>query len=80
MINNKPARMRVGVILMSLLKMIFTVALTCGPAGAAGLLAKRVSSKPLRWLFLLILEPMLKHVMQTIARQFVREQHETTAK
>jgi phage shock protein D len=34
--NNNPARTRAGVVLTTLMKIIFTVALTYGPAGAAG--------------------------------------------
>ncbi|CNI96511.1 phage shock protein PspD [Yersinia aldovae] len=78
--NNNPVRLRAGVILISLLKIIFTVALTYGPAGAAGLIVRSVSSKPLRWLLLLLLEPMLKRAMRVTAGQFAKEKHETTAK
>ncbi|CNH56161.1 phage shock protein PspD [Yersinia pekkanenii] len=78
--NNNLARSRAGVILTTLIKLIFTVALTYGPAGAAGLIVKSVSRKPLRWLLLMLLEPMLKRAMQAAAGQFAKEKHETTAK
>ncbi|WP_145576699.1 phage shock protein PspD [Yersinia mollaretii] len=78
--NNNSARRRAGVVLTTLIKIIFTVALTYGPAGAAGLIVKNVSRKPLRWLLLLMLEPMLKRAMTATAGQFAKEKHETTAK
>ncbi|MFA3761157.1 phage shock protein PspD [Yersinia sp. 2466 StPb PI] len=78
--NNNPARSRAGVVLTSLIKIIFTVALAYGPASAAGLIVKSVSRKPLRWLLLMLLEPMLKRAMQAAAGQFAKEKHETTAK
>ncbi|PVF10843.1 phage shock protein D [Yersinia pestis] len=51
-----------------------------GPAGAASVIMKSVSYKPLRWLLLIILEPMLKRAMAAVASQFAKEKHETTAK
>ncbi|AJJ10610.1 phage shock PspD family protein [Yersinia rohdei] len=78
--NNNPARNRAGVVLTALIKIVFTVALTYGPAGAAGFIVKNVSRKPLRWLLLMMLEPMLKRVMGAAAGQFAKDKHETTAK
>ncbi|AVX38266.1 phage shock protein PspD [Yersinia massiliensis] len=78
--NNNPARTRAGVVLTTLMKIIFTVALTYGPAGAAGFIVKNVSRKPLRWLLLIMLEPMLKRAMAATAGKFAKEKHETTAK
>lgn len=80
MINNNSAQIRVGVILTALIKIIFTVALTYGPAGAAIMIIKSVSSKPLRWLLLMILEPMLKRTLAAAMSPFAKEKHETTAK
>ncbi|CNG01992.1 phage shock protein D [Yersinia enterocolitica] len=78
--NNNPARSRAGVVLTTLIKIIFSVALTYGPAGAAGFIVRNVSRKPLRWLLLMMLEPMLKRAMGAVAGQFAKEKHETTAK
>ncbi|WP_145541896.1 phage shock protein PspD [Yersinia alsatica] len=78
--NNNLARTRAGVVLTTIAKIILTVALTYGPAGAAGLIVKNVSRKPLRWLLLMMLEPMLKRAMGAAAGQFAKEKHETTAK
>ncbi|EKN3469349.1 phage shock protein PspD [Yersinia enterocolitica] len=78
--NNNPARSRAGVVLTTLIKIIFSVALTYGPAGAAGFIVRNVSRKPLRWLLLMMLEPMLKRAMAVAAGQFAKEKHETTAK
>ena len=78
--NNDPTRSRAGVVLTTLVKMMFTIALTYGPAGAAGLIVKSVSRKPLCWLLLMLLEPMLKRAMQVAAGKFAKEKHETTAK
>ncbi|WP_392435303.1 phage shock protein PspD [Yersinia sp. HM-2024] len=78
--NNNPARSRAGVVLTTLIKIIFSVALTYGPAGAAGFIVRNVSRKPLRWLLLMMLEPMLKRAIGAAARQFAKEKHETTAK
>ncbi|MBX9486771.1 phage shock protein PspD [Yersinia enterocolitica] len=78
--NNNPARSRAGVVLTTLIKIIFSVALTYGPAGAAGFIVRNVSRKPLRWLLLMLLEPMLKRAMGATAGQFAKEKHETTAK
>ncbi|EKN5068393.1 phage shock protein D, partial [Yersinia enterocolitica] len=44
--NNNPARSRAGVVLTTLIKIIFSVALTYGPAGAAGFIVRNVSRKP----------------------------------
>ncbi|HDL6853712.1 TPA: phage shock protein PspD [Yersinia enterocolitica] len=78
--NNNPARSRAGVVLTTLIKIIFSVALTYGPAGAAGFIVRNVSRKPLRWLLLMMLEPMLKRAMGAVVGQFAKEKHETTAK
>ncbi|CQQ78290.1 TPA: phage shock protein PspD [Yersinia enterocolitica] len=78
--NNNPARSRAGVVLTTLIKIIFSVALTYGPAGAAGFIVRNVSRKSLRWLLLMMLEPMLKRAMGAAAGQFAKEKHETTAK
>ncbi|AOF15041.1 phage shock protein D [Yersinia enterocolitica] len=78
--NNNPARSRAGVVLTTLIKIIFSVALTYGPAGAAGFIVRNVSRKPLRWLLLMMLEPMLKRAMGAEVGQFAKEKHETTAK
>ncbi|AIN20236.1 MULTISPECIES: phage shock protein PspD [Yersinia] len=78
--NNNSARPRAGVVLTTLIKIIFSVALTYGPAGAAGFIVKNVSRKPLRWLLLMMLEPMLKRAMGAAVGQFAKEKHETTAK
>ncbi|AAM85549.1 phage shock protein D [Yersinia pestis] len=80
MMNNNPAPTRAGVILTKLIKIMFTAALMYGPAGAASVIMKSVSYKPLRWLLLIILEPMLKRAMAAVASQFAKEKHETTAK
>nr|CBX71560.1 unknown protein [Yersinia enterocolitica W22703] len=54
--------------------------MTYGPAGAAGFIVRNVSRKPLRWLLLMMLEPMLKRAMGAAVGQFAKEKHETTAK
>ncbi|WP_145556656.1 phage shock protein PspD [Yersinia canariae] len=78
--NSNFARTRAGVVFTTLVKIVFSVTLTYGPAGAAGFIVKNVSRKPLRWLLLMMLEPMLKRAMGVAAGQFAKEKHETTAK
>ncbi|CFR16298.1 phage shock protein PspD [Yersinia kristensenii] len=78
--NNNSVRTRAGGVLSTLLKIMFSLALAYGPAGAAGFIVKNVSRKPLRWLLLMMLEPMLKRAMGAVAGQFAKEKHETTTK
>ncbi|PEH52385.1 phage shock protein PspD [Yersinia kristensenii] len=78
--NNNSVRTRAGGVLSTLLKIMFSLALVYGPAGAAGFIVKNVSRKPLRWLLLMMLEPMLKRAMGAVAGQFAKEKHETTTK
>ncbi|AHM74105.1 phage shock protein PspD [Yersinia hibernica] len=78
--NNNLARTRAGVVFSTLVKIVFNIALAYGPAGAAGFIVRNVSRKPLRWLLLMMLEPMLKRAMGAATGQFAKEKHETTAK
>ncbi|WP_332873129.1 phage shock protein PspD [Proteus vulgaris] len=51
-----------------------------GPAAITGSIIKRVSSKPLRWLVLLIAEPVIKAGLNKLSRQMSWEKHETPTK
>lgn len=51
-----------------------------GPAAITGGILKRVSSKPLRWLVLLIAEPVIKAGLNKLSRQMSWEKHETPTK
>nr|WP_232799479.1 MULTISPECIES: peptide permease [Proteus] len=57
--------------------MLFTL---FGPAAITGGILKRVSSKPLRWLVLLIAEPIIKAGFNKLSRQMSWEKHETPTK
>lgn len=57
--------------------MLFTL---FGPAAITGSILKRVSSKPLRWLVLLIAEPIIKAGITKLSRQVSWEKHETPTK
>lgn len=57
--------------------MLFTL---LGPAAITGGILKRVSSKPLRWLVLLIAEPVIKAGLNKLSRQVSWEKHETPTK
>ncbi len=51
-----------------------------GPAAITGSILKRVSYKPLRWLVLLIAEPMIKMGLDKLSRHVSWEKHETLTK
>lgn len=51
-----------------------------GPAAITGGILKRVSYKPLRWLVLLIAEPMIKMGLDKLSRHVSWEKHETLTK
>ncbi|EPQ4130411.1 phage shock protein PspD [Proteus mirabilis] len=51
-----------------------------GPAAITGGILKRVSYKPLRWLVLLIAEPMIKIGLDKLSRHVSWEKHETLTK
>lgn len=51
-----------------------------GPAAITGGILKRVSYKPLRWLVLLIAEPMIKMGLDKLSRHVSWEKHETFTK
>ncbi|HBC9252723.1 TPA: phage shock protein PspD [Proteus mirabilis] len=51
-----------------------------GPAAITGGILKRVSYKPLRWLVLLIAEPMVKMGLDKLSRHVSWEKHETLTK
>lgn len=57
--------------------MLFTL---FGPAAITGGILKRISSKPLRWLVLLIAEPMIKFGLNKLSRHTSWEKHETPTK
>ncbi|AWS54072.1 phage shock protein PspD [Proteus mirabilis] len=51
-----------------------------GPAAITGGILKRVSYRPLRWLVLLIAEPMIKMGLDKLSRHVSWEKHETLTK
>lgn len=51
-----------------------------GPAAITGGILKHVSYKPLRWLVLLIAEPMIKMGLDKLSRHVSWEKHETLTK
>ncbi|MCT8236103.1 phage shock protein PspD [Proteus mirabilis] len=51
-----------------------------GPAAITGGILKRVSYRPLRWLVLLIAEPMIKMGLDKLSRHVSWEKHETFTK
>lgn len=51
-----------------------------GPAAITGGILKRVSYKPLRWLVLLIAEPMIKMGLDKLSLHVSWEKHETLTK
>ncbi|WP_193014563.1 MULTISPECIES: phage shock protein PspD [Gammaproteobacteria] len=51
-----------------------------GPAAITGGILKCVSRKPLRWLVLLIAEPVIKAGLNKLSRQVSWEKHETPTK
>ncbi|EKB01003.1 phage shock protein PspD [Proteus mirabilis WGLW6] len=51
-----------------------------GPAAITGGILKCVSYKPLRWLVLLIAEPMIKMGLDKLSRHVSWEKHETLTK
>lgn len=51
-----------------------------GPAAITGGILKRVSYKPLRWLVLLIAEPMIKMGLDKLSRHVSWDKHETLTK
>ncbi|MDC9767356.1 phage shock protein PspD [Proteus mirabilis] len=51
-----------------------------GPAAITGGILKRVSYKPLRWLVLLIAEPMIKMGLDKLSRHVSWEKHEALTK
>lgn len=51
-----------------------------GPAAITSGILKRVSYKPLRWLVLLIAEPMIKMGLDKLSRHVSWEKHETLTK
>ncbi|OAT21545.1 peptide permease [Proteus myxofaciens] len=57
--------------------MLFTL---LGPAAITGGILKRISSKPLRWLVLLIAEPIIKAGVNKLSRHVSWEKHETPTK
>lgn len=57
--------------------MLFTL---FGPAAITGGILKRISSKPLRWLVLLIAEPIIKLGVNKLSRHVSWEKHETPTK
>lgn len=57
--------------------MLFTL---LGPAAITGSILKRISSKPLRWLVLLIAEPVIKAGVNKLSCHVSWEKHETPTK
>lgn len=57
--------------------MLFTL---LGPAAITGGILRRISSKPLRWLVLLIAEPIITKGLNKLSRQVSWEKHETPTK
>ncbi|WP_064719779.1 peptide permease [Proteus hauseri] len=57
--------------------MLFTL---FGPAAITGGILKRISSKPLRWLVLLIAEPVITKGLNKLSRHVSWEKHETHTK
>jgi phage shock protein D len=56
------------------------IALHYGPAGIIGFLLKFSSRKPIRWLILMVIEPLLRAGITKIAKRLPWDKHETTAK
>lgn len=74
------AKKSVQKIALSGLKLATSVAIHYGPAGIVAGLLKVVTRKPLRWLILMIMQPILSALLVRIAALLPWEKHETPAK
>ncbi|MBS0970104.1 phage shock protein D [Chimaeribacter arupi] len=69
-----------GVTLKKVLRFLFMMAISYGPAGVATRILGVVGSRPLRFILALVLEPLLKRGFTALFGRFTKEPNETITK